>query len=348
MIKKFTCSKTEYRQENKNSSFIADFGYTYGYKSDSENHDKNTQVHFFSEFTKNLNFENFISSNFNAKFNKVNNDYYLKVFDSSLSQTKLNPSNKDVMSTSVSINLDHEDYSFDAGMDMNEKLTIHESNDRFDYVLPYYNFSTSYINEKIPGLISFKSKGNNTLKNTNNLKTKVINDLEFQSNDYITDSGVLNKFNVYYKNVNTYGKKDPLLKNNPAHHLENIYEISSSWPLFKENENYKNTIVPKISYRINPSGMNDLSGNSTRILYNNVFNINRINDEDSFEEGQSLTIGTNFTKQSLKNSSQKFEYGLATVLRPKKSNNIPSSSTINEKQSNYFGSLKNSLMRIFL
>ena len=49
----------------------------------------------------------------------------------------------------------------------------------------------------------------------------------------------------------------------------------------------------------------------------------------------------------MKNSSQKFEYGLATVLRPKKSNNIPVSSTINEKQSNYFGSLKNTFNENF-
>ena len=43
---------------------------------------------------------------------------------------------------------------------------------------PYYNFSTSYINEKIPGLISFKSKGNNTLK-YKQPKTKVLTTWNF-------------------------------------------------------------------------------------------------------------------------------------------------------------------------
>ena len=50
--------QTDYRQENKNSSFIADFGYTYGYKS-KQNDNKNSQIHFFQNFIKNLQLKGF-------------------------------------------------------------------------------------------------------------------------------------------------------------------------------------------------------------------------------------------------------------------------------------------------
>ena len=41
--------QTEYRQENKNSSFIADIGYTKGYKSSLSNN-RNSMSHIFSKF----------------------------------------------------------------------------------------------------------------------------------------------------------------------------------------------------------------------------------------------------------------------------------------------------------
>ena len=339
--------QTEYRQENKNSSFIADFGYTYGYKSEAEVDNKNSQVHFFSKFYKNLQLKGFSSSTLNASIYRVNNDHYLKIFDSSFSQTPLNPSNKNVLTSALELTLDHEKYNFDAGMTINETLTTNKSSDRFDYVPLYYNFDKSFEMAKLPGFFNFYSKGNNTLSNTNNLTSEVLNDINFQSNDYITKNGFKNNINMYFKNFNTIAKKDDTIKNSPTIRFDNIYEFISSWPLSKSTLNYENTIIPKISYRINPNGMNDVSSVSRRVLYNNVFNINRLNINESFEDGQSLTLGANFIKESIQNSSTKFDYGIATVLRDKKSNKIPISSTINEKNSNIFGSFKNSFNKNF-
>ncbi len=76
--------QNEYRQENKFSSFISDFGLTTQFKSLNSG-DKNSISHLFSRFNLNLNLEKFNSSNFNLYFEKVTNDTYLKVFDSLLS-----------------------------------------------------------------------------------------------------------------------------------------------------------------------------------------------------------------------------------------------------------------------
>ncbi len=339
--------QSEYRQENKNSSFIADFGYTYGYKSEIEIDDKNSQIHFFSKFSKNLQLQNFQSSGLNASIYRVNNDHYLKVFDNSLSQTILNPTNKNVITSAVELILDHENFNFDAGMNINETLTVDKSSDRFDYVPFYYNYNKSFEIAKLPGNFNFYSKGNNTLSNTNNLNSEILNDINFQSRDYISKNGFKNNINMYFKNFNTIAKKDSIIKNSPTIRFDNIYEFTSSWPLNKKTIEYNNTIIPKISYRINPNGMNDMSSTSRRVLYNNVFNINRLNINESFEDGQSLTLGANYLKENNQNKSIKFDYGIATVLRNKKSNKIPTSSSINEKNSNILGSFKNSFNENF-
>ena len=70
----------EYRQKNKNSSFIADFGLTENFKSQSSNDDKNL-THFFSNYDLDLDWINFTRSNLNISLEKVSKDNYLKIFD---------------------------------------------------------------------------------------------------------------------------------------------------------------------------------------------------------------------------------------------------------------------------
>ncbi len=332
--------QNEYRQENKNSSFIADFGYTYGYKSEFEVDDKNSQFHIFSNFKKDLKIEGFETSELNATLNRVNNDSYLKIFSKSLAETELNPGNTETLGTSVSLILDTEEYNFDTGMHIYEKLTVHKSSDRYEYVLPYYTFSKNFLLDRIPGTFYYKSNGDNVLNNTNILNSQIVNNLNYRSQDYYSNNGFVNNFKFYYKNLNKISKKDPNEKNSPKINLSNIYEFASSWPLLKKGLVYDNSIIPRVSYRINPNGMHDMSGASRRILMNNVFNIDRLSTNESFEEGQSLTLGVNYIKDSRINS-QKFDYSLATVLRPKKSEKIPISSTIGEKNSNIFGKFSN-------
>ena len=69
-----------------------------------------------------------------------------------------------------------------------EKLEGSES-DRYQYILPYYNFYKNSSNTKY-GILNFSSKGNNNLKDTNNLKTSINNDLSLKTFDYVSDFGV--------------------------------------------------------------------------------------------------------------------------------------------------------------
>ena len=76
------------------------------------------------------------------------------------------------MTSGLKLELDNEDYNFTSGFTSYENLQTSKNSDRFQYVLPYYNFSSSLLSNEY-GSISFTSSGDNTLKDTNNLKTQV-------------------------------------------------------------------------------------------------------------------------------------------------------------------------------
>ena len=221
------------------------------------------------------------------------------------------------------------------------------NSDRFQYIFPSYNFSTQLLSNKF-GLIYFDSQGDNSLQNTNNLKTSVINNIEMLTSDIITKNGLINNFGIYFKNTNTLGKNDTNYKNSPQSEFKNIFNYEASIPLTKLNQNYYNYIIPKISLRMNPNEMKDYSLNQSLIDTSNVFSINRIGVSDSFEPGKSLTIGLDYKKESVKDINKYFDLKLATVLRDKNENTIPLSSSLNTKSSNLFGSTTYSLSDNFL
>ena len=335
--------QSEYRQANEFSSFIADFAFTKGYQSTSQaDNNRNSISHFFSKFDLDLNLEKFEKSKFFMKLEKVTNDTYLKVFDGNLINTLLKPSNKDTLSSSLNITLENENYNFSAGLSAYEKLSGKNS-DRYQFVLPHYSFSRNLYSSLNYGSIDFSSSGDNNLKDTNNLRSRVVNDISYASNDYFSNFGIKNNFNLYFKNLNTVAKNDAQYKSSPQVQLSSIFEATSSLPLIKFGENYDEYIVPKISFRINPGDMKNYSSNNRGIDVNNIFSINRLGLSDAFESGKSLTLGIDYKKESIESLTKFFEMKFGVVLRESYEDKIPTSSTINEKTSNIFGSINNSL-----
>ena len=103
--------------------------------------------------------------------------------------------------------MNNNDFNFVTGFESFEDLQLKNS-DRYQYVLPYYNFDKVLFSNFKNGTINLNSSGNNELKNTNNLRSRIINDLIYQSNDIITKSGIKNNFNINIKNLNSIGKND--------------------------------------------------------------------------------------------------------------------------------------------
>ena len=116
-------------------------------------------------------------------------------------------------------------------------------------------------------------------------------------------------------------------------------------PLEKKNKESNNTIVPKLSFKYSPHDMKNHSSASRRINVDNVFSSNRLGLGDSYETGESLTLGLDFIKEKINTIDEiteiedYFDFKLATVFRLKEERDIPKNSTLNKKTSNMFGQL---------
>ena len=329
--------QNEYRKENKFSSFIADFSIVQGYRSSVPGSNKNTLSHFFAKFNADLNFDDFEYSDLDISIEKTNNDTFLNIFEQNLSGTEIKITDSGTLNSSLKLSLDHDNYNLTTGFNFYEKLSGLNS-DKFEYVFPYYDFSRN-LDLNFPGSIGFSSSGNNTLRNTNNLRTRIINDLNYKSENFISDLGFLNTFNLYFKNLNTVGKNDTTYKSSPQIEGMSILNFETSMPLIKNDKNYVSYLTPKISFMVNPGDMKDYSSGSQTINADNLFNTNRLAFSDSFESGRSLTTGFEYKIENALDSEKFSEFKIGTVLRDKEESFIPKSSTINNRSSNIFGSL---------
>ena len=337
--------QNEYRKKTKDSYLVTDFSLTNGYKS-SINQKKKNINHLFLNFEKNLNLPNFTSSELDLNIERVNNDTYLKVFQNNLIESPLIPSNKDLMVSNINLDLDHEDFDLSTGIKVYENLGVKHS-DRYQYVLPSYDFSKNLNVKNLNGSINFYSSGSNTLQNTNNLKTSIINDLEYSSDSYYSNLGFVNNYKIFVKNLNSVGKNDPTYKTTPRLEGQSIFQIGSSLPLIKRNNLKEQILTPKLSLMVNPgNNMKNYSGTKRSVSADNLFSINRLGFSDSFEAGKSLTLGVDYkldlTEKDQENDKS-LEFKLATVFRDTKESEIPTSTTINNKNSNFFGSIHNNL-----
>ena len=333
--------QNEFRVKNKNSSGIVDFAYVDGYQS-SISVKKNSLTHLFAKFDADLAWENFSQSDLFVSLKKVSNDTYLKIFDGNIFKNKTTPEDYNVLNSEAKLILNNNNFNFVTGIQSFEDLNL-SSSDRFQFILPYYNFDKQVFSDYENGSINFSSNGSNDLNNTNNLRTKIINDLNFQSNDIITDFGLKNEYNIYFKNLNTIGKNDSLYKSSPQMELMSIFELNTSLPMINQTNTHTNYLTPKASIRFNPGDMKDYSSSDRLIDVDGIFDINRLAIDDSFEEGRSLTFGLEYKKTELNDINSFFEAKLATIYRDKNEKFIPQSSGIGNKETNIFGSISNNL-----
>ena len=329
--------QSEYRQENQNSSFIGDFGFTNGYKPSKTSKKKNVS-HLFAKFEKNLKLNNFYTSDFNFFLEKTSKDTYLKVFNDNLQKSPIKPENQDSLHSGVNLVVENEKFSFLSGADIFEDLSLN-NNDRYQFVLPYYNFSR-FINPINYGTFEFNSQGDNILDNTNVLKTKVINNFNFKSdNKIISGLGLSNNFNIFFKNLNTVGKNTTEYKSSPQSELQSLLEINSELPLLKISERYNETLKPRISLKFNPGDMKNHSTDEREITVSNIFNSNRLSMNDSLEAGNSLTLGVEYEKENKNHKENYLRFSLASAFRDTEEENISKQTSLNQKSSNVFGSL---------
>ena len=330
--------QNEYRKKTKNSLTIADFSFLKGH--DSSILDKgDTRSHLFVQTEMDLLLNNYESSMLKINYQKASNDNYLKLFEL---QSPLLLGDNSVLESIMEIDLNHQNYDFTSSIQMYETLSGSNS-DRYQYVLPSFNFSKNFYLENINGSFNFNSSGNNTLRNTNITTSSILNDLDYSTVNTFFENGIKAKLNFFLKNINSVGKNNPTYKNSPQSELMSAYSYNASLPLIKKNSKTFNTLEPKLSLRFSPHEMKNNSNSSRRIDNSNIFASNRLSLGDSFEAGESITLGLDFKKEKIntnnkiKEMEEYIDFKLASVFRLDEEKNMPINSTLNKKSSNIFG-----------
>ena len=344
--------QTEYRQLTKNSLTMVDSSITTGHAS-KKNGKKATRSHLFANTYIDLDYKEFISSTLEINYEKVSNDNYLALFQSIRSPI-INRS--DTLESSIKLDLGHENYDFEASFLRYEFLSGKNS-DRYTYVMPSYGYSKNFFLRDVNGSFNFGSSGTNTIQDTNINTSRISNSLGYASFNAYSENGIKTNFSAQVKNINAMSDNSVKYKNTPQSELMTAYYYNVSLPLQKITESTSNTLIPKLSFRLSPHDMRYHNNTSRRVDINNVFLNNRLSLGDSFETGESVTLGLDFIKKKvnqvfeftqiegtpilMKEKVSKIEdyidFRLATVFRFNKEDDMPVVSTINEKTSNVFG-----------
>ena len=181
---------------------------------------------------------------------------------------------------------------------------------------------------------------------TNKYEVLFYNDFLFESNNFISETGILTDYDLLLKNFNTYSENSTNYESKNDHEIYSTMLLKSKLPLKKMLENSKNYLTPVISARFSPNNTKNISGDDVRLDYNNLFSLNRIGRSDIVEGGRSLSMGVEFEKQNL--SDEKiFGFNIGNVIKDKKSSNLPTKTKLDQTRSDIVGDISLNLSNNF-
>ena len=320
----------EYHQAFMNSNFLADFGFTEGYKKTTSTKKAGEKSHFFSKFVKNFTGEDGSKKSFSLSIQDVSNDKYLKLYKI---KSNLVDYNKDTLESHINFTHEKDDLFF--GLNASVFETLKESyEDKYEYILPEITIDKNLFNDDKFGNLDLQTNISTYLYDTNKLKNFVVNNFDWSSKDIYFNSGINTKILGNLRNINYEVKNVDEYKKDTTSELFGALGILSKIILQKKQGNTDHLLTPKLLLRYAPGSMrNENSG--SRLTPSSAFNLNRLNNINNFETGISGTVGFDYKTTS---NDKEFDFSIAQVIKEAENNKMPDKSSLNEKASDLVGS----------
>ena len=322
--------QSEYRQLNKNSSHILDF--SVNKSPDDANNGRKT--HFFSKSQFDLDIPNLDKSYINLQIQKTSSDNYLKPY--SLNTANSIVKDVDVLENVLEFSANKNDFWLDLTFESYETMGKLNS-DRYEFVYPNYtlnkiiDFDTSFVEQ-----LDVTSSGNQKTFSTNIYEAVQVNDFLINGPIAISKKGFENSFQTLIKNVNSNGKNSPKFKEKTQSEILSMLVYNMSYPMNRFNEKYLENLTPKLSARFSPNDTKNLKNNIRYLDKNNIFSLNRIGEIESIEGGNTLTLGLDYEKLN-SDTDKVLGFNVASVFRNTKNDNLSTTSTLDQKQSDIVG-----------
>ena len=192
----------EFHQAFKNSNFLADFGYTEGFKKNTSKKKSGNKSHFFSEFTKNFKLDDNASSFFKFKVQEVSNDKYLKLYklDSDLVDY-----NTQTLENSIDFTYENDDLFFGFNSSIYETLK-EDYTDKYEYIYPDITVDKNLFSSNKFGKLDLQSNYQVRKYETSKFENFFINDFDW-SYKILNNSVFRVNFLGNVKNINYENKK---------------------------------------------------------------------------------------------------------------------------------------------
>jgi len=324
--------QNEYRQENKNSSHLADFSIALSDFLSSKN---TTKAHFFSNSNIKLNNDFFDESYIEVNLENVTNDEYLKVYK--IYGDQIN-SDTDTLHSYLSLDTNKNDINFYTSVEVYEDLTK-DKQSRHEFIYPNYTLQKRFLTEKGNDYV-LKSYGSQRKYDTNIYEGIIINDLEFNTFSKFSNNGLVTNYKVLFKNTNINSKNSSSHKDKFEQNLSTVMQYNMELPLKKEGAEFINNFTPKVALMYSPNKSKNLSLDYRRMNTSNIYSLNRIANNETVEGGASLTYGAIFNKTNNETNNDFLNFEIASLLRMNENPDLSTSSTIGQKMSDVFGNIE--------
>ncbi len=247
--------------------------------------------------------------------------------------------NESLLTTQLNItkNID-EDTNLDTNFTIYEDLSKKDS-DRFQYILPNFVYSKNInIPDNYNGRFIFKSSGFQKNYDTNKYESLLVNDFLFESNNIISNSGLLSNYDFLIKNFNSYTENSSSYVEKEDYEVFGSFLLKTSFPLKKINEKSANYLKPIMSLRYSPNNTKNISDKDVRLDFNNIFSLNRIGTNEIVEGGKSASLGLEYERRNVQDKKV-ITFNIANSIRDKKNDNLPAKSKLNNTRSDIVGNL---------
>ena len=188
----------EYHQVFKNSSLMADFGFTKGYKNTTTKKKPGDKSHFFSKFVKN--FDNLFEGQSSLILNlqQVTNEKYLKLYKIN---SELVEDTTEIFKNSLEYTYLNDDLFFGFNASVFETLNKN-NNDKYEFILPEITLNKNIISDEKFGLVDLQTNYKVHNYDTNKLTNFLVNDLNWSSNKFGHTTGFTSQIFGNFKNLN--------------------------------------------------------------------------------------------------------------------------------------------------
>ena len=320
----------DYHQAFKDSNFLADFGFTEGYKNTSNTKKTGDKSHFFSKFIKNFKGKNNSENTINLNVQSVSDDKYLKLYKI---KSNLVDYNKEVLESSVDFTHSKDDLFFGFNASMYETLKS-DYNDKYEYIFPQITIDKNIMSNEKFGNLDLQSNFKVHNYDTNKHTSFFVNDFDWESNEYILNSKIKNKFLAKLKNVNYEAKNIDIFKENTTSEFFGALGILSELDFEKKDNNISHLFTPKMMLRLSPGSMRK-EEDGTMLSPINAFNLERLDNINNFETGNTATLGFEFNTK--KDDIDKFNFSVAQIINEKENKKLNSVTSLDEKLSDLVG-----------